>query len=186
MVKAILEKGVEKHIRSDVTPAAIMIQKHVRAYLSRLHMGELYNSIVKRRKVLKEEIQCRKIQKHFRKHFYMDKILKKQKAVDKFVGLIKYHRFHTWYVNIRKNVIIIQRAYKRIYLKRKIIEARLEEFTSEEDLKYEDSTYLNSVTLFPERRLETNPNEKGSQATLQKMRKLQKFLCLMCLVKLIV
>ena len=75
MVKAIIEKGVEKHIRSDVTPAAIMIQKHVRAYLSRLHMGELYNSIVRRRKVLKEEIQCRKIQKHFRKHFYMDKIL---------------------------------------------------------------------------------------------------------------
>ena len=51
-------------------------------------MGELYNSFVKRRKVLKEEIQCRKIQKHFRKHFYMDKILKKQKVVDKFEGLI--------------------------------------------------------------------------------------------------
>jgi len=165
----------KKHIRSDVTPAAILIQKHIRAYLSRLHMGELYNSIVRRRKVLKEEIQCRKIQKHFRKHFYMDKILKKQKAVDKFVGLIKYHRFHTWYVNIRKNVIIIQRAYKRIYLKRKIIEARLQEFTEEEDIKYEDSTFVNSVTLFPERTLEANPNEKGSQATLQKMKKLQKF-----------
>ena len=175
LVKAIIEKGIEKHIRSDVTPAVILIQKHIRAYLSRVHMGELYNSIVKRRKVLKEEIQCRKIQKHFRKHFYMDKILKKQKAVDIFVGLIKYHRFHTWYVNIRKHVIIIQRAYKRIYLKRKIIEARLEEFTQEEDIKYEDSTYLNSVTLFPDRQLEANPNEKGSQATLQKMKKLQKF-----------
>lgn len=175
LVKAIIGRGVEKHIRSDATPAAIMIQKHIRAYLSRLHMGELYNSIVRRRKVLKEEIRCRKIQKHFRKHFYMDKILKKQKAVDKFVGLIKYHRFHTWYVNIRKNVIIIQRAYKRIYLKRKIIEARLQEFTEEEDLKYEDSTFVNSVTLFPERQLEANPNEKGSQATLQKMKKLQKF-----------
>ena len=175
LVKAMLEKGVEKHIRSDATPAAILIQKHIRAYLSRLHMGELYNSIVRRRKVLKEEIRCRKIQKHFRKHFYMDKILKKQKAVDKFVGLIKYHRFHTWYVNIRKNVIIIQRAYKRIYLKRKIIEARLQEFTEEEDIKYEDSTFVNSVTLFPERQLEANPNEKGSQATLQKMKKLQKF-----------
>ena len=175
LVKAFIEKGIEKHIRSDVTPAAIMIQKHVRAYLSRLHMGELYNSIVRRRKVLKEEIQCKKIQKHFRKHFYMDKILKKQKAVDKFVGLIKYHRFHTWYVNIRKNVIIIQRAYKRIYLKKKIIESRLQEFTEEEDLKYEDSTFVNSVTLFPERQLEANPNEKGSQATLQKMKKLQKF-----------
>ena len=175
LVKAIIEKGVEKHIRSDVTPAAIMIQKHLRAYLTRVHMGELYNRIVKRRKVLKEEIQCRKIQKHFRKHFYMDKILKKQKAVDKFVGLIKYHRFHTWYVNIRKNVIIIQRAYDRIYLKRKIIESRLQEFTEEEDLKYEDSTFVNSVTLFPERQLEANPNEKGSQATLQKMKKLQKF-----------
>ena len=175
LVKAIIERGVEKHIRSDVTPAAILIQKHIRGYLSRLHMGELYNSIVRRRKVLKEEIQCRKIQKHFRKHFYMDKILKKQKAVDKFVGLIKYHRFHTWYVNIRKNVIIIQRAYKRVYLKRKIIEARLQEFTEEEDIKYEDSTFVNSVTLFPERQLEANPNEKGSQATLQKMKKLQKF-----------
>ena len=175
LVKAIIEKGVEKHIRSDVTPAAIMIQKHLRAYLARIHMGELYNRIVKRRKILKEEIQCRKIQKHFRKHFYMDKILKKQKAVDKFVGLIKYHRFHTWYVNIRKNVIIIQRAYDKIYLKRKIIESRLQEFTEEEDLKYEDSTFVNSVTLFPERQLEANPNEKGSQATLQKMKKLQKF-----------
>ena len=48
LVKAIIERGVEKHIRSDVTPAAIMIQKHVRAYLSRLHMGELYNSIVRK------------------------------------------------------------------------------------------------------------------------------------------
>ena len=175
LVKAIIEKGVEKHIRSDVTPAAILIQKHVRAYLSRVHMGELYNRIVKRRKVLKEEIQCKKIQKHFRKHFYMDKILNKQKAVDKFVGLIKYHRFHTWYVNIRGHVITIQRAYKRIYLKRKIIEARLQEFTEEEDLRYEESAFVNSVTLFPERTLEANPNEKGSQATLQKMKKLQKF-----------
>ena len=84
LVKAIIEKGVEKHIRSDVTPAAILIQKHVRAYLSRVHMGELYNRIVKRRKVLKEEIQCKKIQKHFRKHFYMDKILKKQKEYEKY------------------------------------------------------------------------------------------------------
>ena len=89
--------------------------------------------------------------------------------------MIKFHRFHTWYLNIRKNVIIIQRAYKRIYLKRKIIEARLREFTEEEDIKYEDSTFVNSVTLFPERKLETNPNEKGSQATVQKMRNLQKF-----------
>ena len=105
----------------------------------------------------------------------MEQILKKQKVVDKFVGMIKFHRFHTWYLNIRKNVIIIQRAYKRIYLKRKIIEARLREFTEEEDIKYEDSTFVNSVTLFPERKLETNPNEKGSQATVQKMRNLQKF-----------
>jgi hypothetical protein len=53
LVKAILERGVEKHIRSDVTPAAIMIQKHVRAFLSRINMGELYEGIVRRRKVLK-------------------------------------------------------------------------------------------------------------------------------------
>ena len=105
----------------------------------------------------------------------MEKILRKQKAVDKFVGMIKFHRFYNWYKNIRKNVIIIQRAYKRIYIKRKIIEARLREFTEEEDIKYEDSTFVNSVTLFPERQLETNPNEKGSQATLSKMRNLQKF-----------
>ena len=51
LVKAIIEKGVEKHIRSDVTPAAIMIQKYLRAYLARIHMGELYNRIVKRRKI---------------------------------------------------------------------------------------------------------------------------------------
>ena len=175
LVKAILEKGVEKHIKSDATPAAIMIQKYVRGYLCRLNMGELYEGIVRRRKTLKEEIRARKIQKHFRKHFYMEKILLKQKAVDKFVGIIKYHRFRTWYLNIRKNVIIIQRAYKRIYLKRKIIEARLKEFTEEEDIKYEDSAYVNSVTLFPERQLESNPNEKGSQATIQKMKNLQKF-----------
>lgn len=175
LVKQIIERGIEKYIKSDATPAVILIQKHVRGFLFRLHLGETYNNIVRRRQVLKEEIQCRKIQKHFRKHFYMDKVFKKQIAVDKFVGLIKYHRFHTWYVNIRKNVIIIQRAYKRVYLKRKIIEARLREFTEEEDIRYEDSTYVNSVTLFPERQLETNPNEKGSQATLQKMKKLQKF-----------
>ena len=175
LVRGILERGVEKHIRSDVTPAAIMIQKYVRGYLSRINMGELYEGIVRRRKVLKEEIRVRKIQKHFRKHFYMEKILKKQKVIDKFIGMIKYHRFHTWYINIRRNVIIIQRAYKRIYLKRKIIEARLREFTEEEDIKYEDSTFVNSITLFPERQLESNPNEKGSQATIQKMKNLQKF-----------
>ena len=175
LVRAILERGVEKHIKTDATPAAIMIQKHVRAYLTKLHMGELYEGIVNRRKVLKEEIRVRKIQKHFRKHFYMDKILKKQKAVDKFIGMVKFHRFYNWYKNIRKNVIIIQRAYKRIYIKRKIIEARLREFTEEEDIKYEDSTFVNSITLFPERKLETNPDEKGSQATIQKKKNLQKF-----------
>ena len=175
LVRAILERGVEKHIKSDATPAAIMIQKHIRGFLSRVNMGELYESIVRRRKVLREEIRVKKIQKHFRKHFYMEKILKKQKAVDKFIGMIKYHRFYTWFSNIRRNVIIIQRAYKRIYLKRKIIEARLREFTEEEDIKYEDSAFVSSVTLFPERQLESNPNEKGSQATLQKMKNLQKF-----------
>ena len=175
LVKAILERGVEKHIRTDATPAAILIQKHIRAYLTRLNMGELYEGIVNRRKVLKEEIRVRKIQKHFRKHFYMMKILKKQKVVDKFIGMVKFHRFYKWYNMIRKNVIIIQRAYKRIYIKRKIIEARLREFTEEEDIKYEDSTFVNSVTLFPERRLETNPDEKGSQATIQKKKNLQKF-----------
>lgn len=120
LVKQIIERGIEKYIKSDATPAVILIQKHVRGFLFRLHLGETYNNIVRRRQVLKEEIQCRKIQKHFRKHFYMDKVFKKQIAVDKFVGLIKYHRFHTWYVNIRKNVIIIQRAYKRVYLKEKL------------------------------------------------------------------
>jgi acyl-[acyl carrier protein]--UDP-N-acetylglucosamine O-acyltransferase len=101
-VRAILERGVEKHIKNDVTPYVIVIQKHVRAYLARLNLGELYDGIVRRRKVLKEEIRVRKIQKHFRKHFYMEKILRKQKAVDKFIGMIKFHRFYTWYKNIRK------------------------------------------------------------------------------------
>ena len=63
LVKAILERGVEKHIKSDVTPAAILIQKHVRAFLSRINMGELYEGIVRRRKVLKEEIRVRKTNK---------------------------------------------------------------------------------------------------------------------------
>ena len=155
LVKAILERGVENHIKIDLAPYAIIIQRNVRAYLARLSWGELYEGIIRRRQVLKEEIRVRKIQKHFRKHYYMEQILKKQKVVDKFVGMIK--------------------LYKRIYLKRKIIEARLREFTEEEDIKYEDSTFVNSVTLFPERKLESNPNEKGSQATVQKMKNLQKF-----------
>ena len=80
LVKAILERGVEHHIKSDVTPYAIVIQRHVRAYLARLSWGELYEGIIRRRKVLKEEIRVRKIQKHFRKHFYMEQILKKTKS----------------------------------------------------------------------------------------------------------
>ena len=175
LVKAILEKGVEKHIKADATPAAILIQKNIRGYLSKVNMGELYEGIVEKKKILKEEIRARKIQKHFRKHFYINKILQKQKAVDKFIGLIKYHRFHTWYVNTRKSAIVIQRTYKQIYLKKKIIESRLKEFTEEEDMKYEDSNLLNSETLFPERQLESNPNEKGSQATLKKINNLHKF-----------
>ena len=175
LVKAIIERGVEKHIKSDITPAVILIQKFVRGYLAKINMGEFYDRIVNRRHILKEEIRVKKIQKHFRKHFYMDKIFKLQKGVDKFVGLIKYKRFHTWYVNVRKSAIIIQRAYKTRYLKRKIIETRLKEFTDEEDIKYEDSNLLNSCTLFPERLIETNPNEKGSKATLNKLKNLQKF-----------
>ena len=138
-------------------------------------MGEKYERIANRRKILKEEIRVKKIQKHFRKHFFMNIILKKQDAVDKFVGLIKYHRFHSWYINTRQKAIIIQRTYKRRYLRKKIIEARLKEFTDEEDNKYEDSTYVNSVNLFPERQIEKTPDEKGSQPTLQKFKKLQKF-----------
>ena len=175
LVKSIIERFVEKHIRSDVTPAAILIQKNIRGYLTKIHMGEFYERIVNRRKILKAEIRVKKIQKHFRKHFYMDKIFKLQKGVDKFVGLIKYHRFHAWYVNTRKNAIIIQRNYKQRFLKIKVIEARLKEFTQDEDIKYEDSTFVNSVTLFPERQIESKPDEKGSQATLRKIENLQKF-----------
>ena len=175
LVKALLQKVVENHIKSDITPAIIMIQKFVRGYLSKLHMGEKYERILKRRHILREEIRVIKIQKHYRKHFYMDKILRLQKGVDKFIGMIKYHRFHIWYINTRKSAIIIQRAYKRRYLRRKIIEARLKEFTEEEDIKYEDSNYVNSVTLFPERQIESNPNKKGSQATLNKLKNLQNF-----------
>ena len=175
LVKELLKREIEKHIKSDITPAVIIIQKFVRGYLSKIKMGELYIVIVNKKKVLKEEIRVRKIQKHFRKHFYMTKVLKKQAAADKFVGMIKYHRFHTWYVNIRKNAIIIQVAYKKRYLRKKIIETRLREFTNEEDNKYEESTYVNSVNLFPERQIEKTPNEKGSQATLKKINNLQKF-----------
>ena len=45
----------------------------------------------------------------------------------------------------------------------------MREFTNEEDNKYEESTYVNSVNLFPERQIEKTPNEKGSQATLKKI-----------------
>ena len=115
LVKKIIEKGIEKHVKNDVIPAATMIQKNVRAYLSKLKMGELYDKILEKKRLLKEEIKVRKIQKHFRKHFYMDKILRKQKGVDKFVGIIKYKRFHKWYINIRKSAMVIQRAYKQRY-----------------------------------------------------------------------
>ena len=175
LVKSILVKLVEKHIKSDITPSVILIQKHVRGYLTKINMGELYDMIVNRKKILKEELRVKKIQKHFRKHFFMNIILKKQYAVDKFVGLIKYHRFHNWYINTRQKVIIIQRTYKRRYLRKKIIETRLKEFTEEEDNKYEDSILVNSVNLFPERQIEKTANEKGSQPTLQKFEKLQKF-----------
>ena len=174
LVKSLITIIVEKHIKSDITPAIIMIQKNVRAYLSRLKMGELYDNIVKKRKVIKEEIRVVKIQKHFRKHFYMDKILKKQAAVDKFVGMIRYHKFHTWYVKTREKVIIIQRAYKRRYIRKKIIESRLKEFTNEEDDKFEDSNKVNANNLFPERHVETRPDENGSQAPNQELENIQK------------
>lgn len=175
LVRKIIEKIAEKTIKSDITPSIIMIQKWVRGHLSRVSLGELYNNIVKRRACIKEEIQCKKIQKHFRKHFYVLQIIKKQIAIDKFIGLIQYHKFHQWYVDVRPKVILIQRAYRRIYFKRKIIEERLSEFTEGEDMRYEDSTYVNSLTLFPDRQMESNPNEKGSQATIQKQKKLKKF-----------
>ena len=163
LVKSLISIIVERHIKSDITPAAIMIQKNVRSYLSKLKMGELYNNILKRKNIIKEEIRAVKIQKHFRKHFYMNKILKKQAAVDKFVGMIKYHRFHNWYVNTREKVIIIQRAYKQRYLRIKIIESRLKEFTSEEDVKFEDSNKLNTNNLFPERQVEKQLDENEEQ-----------------------
>ena len=175
LVKKIIEKGIEKHVKNDVIPAATMIQKNVRSYLTKLKMGELYNKILEKKRLLKEEIKVRKIQKHFRKHFYMDKILRKQKGVDKFVGIIKYKRFHKWYINIRKSAMVIQRAYKQRYLKRKIIEQRLKEFTEEEDKNYEDAALLNSLNLFPERQIESHPDEKGSQATLEKWKKFEEF-----------
>ena len=173
LVKSLICVIVEKHIKSDITPAIIMIQKHIRGYLAKVKMGELYRNIVEKKKILKEEIRVKKIQKHFRKHFYMDKIIKKQIAVDKFVGMIKYHRFHTWYVNTREKVIIIQRAYKQRYIRIKIIESRLKEFTNEEDVKFEDSNKVNSVNLFPERKIEAKLPENESQ---QKMEKIQKIM----------
>ncbi len=48
-------------------------------------MRELYEIIKKRREILKEEIQWKRIQKYFRRHYYIKTILIKQKTVDKFI-----------------------------------------------------------------------------------------------------
>ena len=174
IVKNILVARIEKHIKNSYVPIVIQLQKNYRGYISRKHMGELYDNIVKRRSILKEEIQCKKIQKHFRKHFYMNKILLKQKAVDKFIALCQYKKFHSWYTKTRENAITIQRAYKRRYLMRHIIQSRLKEFTEMEDNLFEEANYVSAITLFPNHQISTN-NERGSQATLMKMNKLQKF-----------
>ena len=49
----------------------------------------------------------------------------------------------------------------------------MKEFTNEEDVKFEDSNKVNSVNLFPERKIEAKLPENESQ---QKMEKIQKIM----------
>ena len=165
LVKNILEKRIEKYIESTLIPSIIFLQKHFRSYMTKVNMGEIYENIKNRRKILKEEIQCKKIQKHFKKHYFMNVILIKQKAVDKFIGLFKIKKFRTWYLNIREKVRTIQGAYKRRYLMKHIIETRLREFTEEQENKFEEANYISSANLFPESQIDNNLNE--SQSTLK-------------------
>jgi len=158
LVKNIIENRIEKYIQKTLVPTVTFLQKHYRGYISRVHMGETYENIKTRRGILKEEIQCKKIQKHFKKHFYMNQILLKQKAVDKFIGLFRIKKFRNWYLNIREKVRTIQGAYKKRYLMRHIIETRLKEFTEEQDNKFEEANIISSSNLFPESQIE-NENE---------------------------
>ena len=48
-------------------------------------MRELYEIIKIRRGILKEEIQCKLIKKFFQRHYYINSILIKQKAFEKFI-----------------------------------------------------------------------------------------------------
>ena len=173
-IKNLLLAKIEDYIRSTYIPVAITIQKNYRGFMGRKKLGKIYEQIQRRKGILKEEIQCKKIQKHFRKHFCMNKVLKQQIAVDKFVALSRYNKFHKWYVKTRETVMVIQRAYKRRYLMRHIIQDRLKEFTEVEDNLAEEANYVSAITLFPNHQIQTE-NEHGSQATLNKMNKLQKF-----------
>ena len=103
-------------------------------------MRELYEIIKKRRRILKEEIQCKRIKKFFQKHYYINSILIKQKTFEKFIGLFKIKKF-------RNKVCIIKGAYKKRYLMRHIISTRLKEFTVEENNKNEEAN-KNILNIF--------------------------------------
>ena len=157
-VKNLIEKRILNYINKQFEPFVIKIQKFFRSFHTKLKMGELYENIKKRRLILKEEIQCKRIQKFFRRHYYMNSILIKQKAVDKFIGLFKIKKFRNWFLNVRNKIRIIQGAYKKRYLMRHIISTRLKEFTEEEDNKYEEANENILNTFFPERINENNEN----------------------------
>lgn len=173
-VKGIIEKKIETFIIQSYIPSLLIIQKHMRSYKTKLKLGSLYDSIAQRRSTLKEEIQCKKIQKHFRKHYFMNIICLKRSAADKFVGLMRVYKFRKWFVETRAKARIIQGAYKTRYLKRHIIETRLKEFTEIEDNLFEEANYVSAITLFPNHTI-TSDKQMGSTATLNKMNKLQKF-----------
>jgi hypothetical protein len=157
-VKNLIEKRILNYINKQFEPFVIKIQKFFRSFHTKIKMGEIYENIKKRRSILKEEIQCKRIQKFFRRHYYMNSILIKQKAVDKFIGLFKIKKFRNWFLNVRNKVRIIQGAYKKRYLMRHIISTRLKEFTEEEDNKYEEANENILNTFFPERINENNEN----------------------------
>ena len=148
-LKLLIEERIANHIKNVIEPTVIFLQSHIRNYLSKIRMGEFYDIIRGKRKNLKQEIACKKLQKSYRRFVQEKRIKLLRKARDKFIGLIQSYRFRKWYVKTRAACIKIQQAFMRKYLKEHIIEERLKEFTEEEDNNFEMANFVSNATLFP-------------------------------------
>ncbi|MCQ2816747.1 MAG: hypothetical protein MJ252_05715 [archaeon] len=165
LVHSVLMGKVNKFIDSLYEPDVIMIQKFIRGYLTKVRLGGVYSHITQRRGIIKEEIQCRKIQKYIKKYIYNKKIEQMQKAVSNFVGLFRYNEFHKGINAEKQAAITIQRAYKRRYTMRKLIQTKLQEFTEIENGLMAESDYVSSVNLFPNQKVTEKPPASGPGKT---------------------